>query len=172
VDDVVRLSLYRPERFGAAFIALLREVMRGPSPWTVGERELFGAFVSRLNRCPYCATVHTEIANRRLPGGVTASRLDDWRHAGFDGRIAATFEFLEKVTLVPAEVRAEDADRLRAQGATDDAIVDALHVAFVFNLVNRIANALDFEWGSDADLLAGARILNRLGYRLPTLLLR
>jgi len=25
--------------------------MRGPSAWTVGERELFAAFVSRLNQC-------------------------------------------------------------------------------------------------------------------------
>jgi hypothetical protein len=27
--------------------------MRGPSPWTVGERETFAAFVSRLNRCVF-----------------------------------------------------------------------------------------------------------------------
>jgi len=28
-------------------------VMRGPSPWSVGERELFAAFVSRLNQCVF-----------------------------------------------------------------------------------------------------------------------
>jgi hypothetical protein len=27
--------------------------MRGPSEWTVGERELFAAFTSRLNQCPF-----------------------------------------------------------------------------------------------------------------------
>jgi hypothetical protein len=28
-------------------------VMRGPSEWTVGERELFAAFTSKLNQCPF-----------------------------------------------------------------------------------------------------------------------
>jgi hypothetical protein len=28
-------------------------VMRGPSEWTVGERELFAAYTSYLNRCPF-----------------------------------------------------------------------------------------------------------------------
>jgi hypothetical protein len=27
--------------------------MRGPSEWRVGERELFAAFTSRLNQCPF-----------------------------------------------------------------------------------------------------------------------
>jgi len=27
--------------------------MRGPSMWSVGERELFAAFVSRLNQCVF-----------------------------------------------------------------------------------------------------------------------
>ena len=28
-------------------------VMRGPSEWSIGERELFAAFVSRLNQCDF-----------------------------------------------------------------------------------------------------------------------
>jgi len=28
-------------------------VMRGPSPWSVGERELFAAVTSRLNQCVF-----------------------------------------------------------------------------------------------------------------------
>ena len=31
----------------------VRTVMRGPSDWSVGERELFAAFVSRLNQCHF-----------------------------------------------------------------------------------------------------------------------
>ena len=45
--------LYRPEFFGKPFGDYLDDVMRGPSSWTVGERELFAAFVSKLNQCPW-----------------------------------------------------------------------------------------------------------------------
>jgi len=51
--DVVRVFMYRPEFFGKAFCDLAHVVMRGPSAWGVGERELFGAFTSSLNRCVF-----------------------------------------------------------------------------------------------------------------------
>ena len=31
----------------------LEAALRGPSDWSVGERELFAAFVSRTNQCTY-----------------------------------------------------------------------------------------------------------------------
>ena len=53
VPDVVRTLFYRPEFFGRRYNALLQEVMRGPSEWSVGHRELFAAFVSRENQCVF-----------------------------------------------------------------------------------------------------------------------
>ena len=50
---VVRTLRYRKNFFGGRFSELTQQVMRGPSPWTVGERELFAAFVSRLNQCVF-----------------------------------------------------------------------------------------------------------------------
>jgi hypothetical protein len=50
---VVRTLLYRKGYFGRPFSELTQQVMRGPSPWTVGERETFAAFVSRLNQCVF-----------------------------------------------------------------------------------------------------------------------
>jgi hypothetical protein len=51
--DVVRTMSYRSGFFGGPYTALLQPVMRGPSAWTVGERELLAAYTSHLNRCPY-----------------------------------------------------------------------------------------------------------------------
>ncbi len=51
VPDVIRTLFYRPELFGKHFSRGIQEVMRGPSDWSVGERELFAAFVSRKNCC-------------------------------------------------------------------------------------------------------------------------
>jgi len=50
---VVRTLMYRKEFFGHPFSELTQQVMRGPSPWSVGERETFAAFVSRLNQCVF-----------------------------------------------------------------------------------------------------------------------
>lgn len=50
---VVRTLRYRKEFFGSPFSELTQQVMRGPSPWSVGERETFAAFVSRLNKCVF-----------------------------------------------------------------------------------------------------------------------
>lgn len=48
---VVRTLLYRKEFFGRPFSVLTQRVMRGASDWSVGEREVFAAFVSRMNQC-------------------------------------------------------------------------------------------------------------------------
>jgi hypothetical protein len=53
VSDVARMLMYRPELFGRPFSEALQEVMRGPSEWSVAERELFAAFVSAQNQCPF-----------------------------------------------------------------------------------------------------------------------
>ena len=50
---VVRTLRYRKEFFGHPFSELTERVMRGPSEWTVGVREMFAAFVSRLNHCVF-----------------------------------------------------------------------------------------------------------------------
>ena len=49
--DVVRTLQYRRHLFGRPHSSHTQAVMRGPSEWSVGERELFAAFVSRLNQC-------------------------------------------------------------------------------------------------------------------------
>ncbi len=51
--DVVKTLLYRPELFGKAANALFQRALRGPSDWSVGERELMAAYVSRLNQCVF-----------------------------------------------------------------------------------------------------------------------
>jgi hypothetical protein len=50
---VVKTLLYRPELFGEPFSEALEVVMRGPSEWSTGERELFAGFTSLLRQCPF-----------------------------------------------------------------------------------------------------------------------
>lgn len=51
--DIVRTLFYRPEFFGKPYSQCLQATMRGPSEWSVWERELFAAFTSHLNECAF-----------------------------------------------------------------------------------------------------------------------
>ena len=51
--DVMRVLMYRPDFFGAPINEVFQEAMRGPSEWTVGERELMASFVSKTNECEF-----------------------------------------------------------------------------------------------------------------------
>jgi hypothetical protein len=53
VSDISLALRYRPELFGEPASAYFQEVMKGPSEWTEAELELFAAFVSKLNQCPF-----------------------------------------------------------------------------------------------------------------------
>jgi hypothetical protein len=51
--DVVKTLMYRPEFFGGPMRELFQETMRGRSAWSIGDRELMAAFVSRTNACEF-----------------------------------------------------------------------------------------------------------------------
>ena len=51
--DILRTLFYRPEFLGRPISQWTQAVMRGPSEWSVAERELFAAFTSKLNQCVF-----------------------------------------------------------------------------------------------------------------------
>ena len=51
--DVIRALRFQRHLFGAPMNEVFQTVMRGPSEWTVGERELFAAWVSKKNECEF-----------------------------------------------------------------------------------------------------------------------
>jgi alkylhydroperoxidase family enzyme len=74
--------------------------------------------------------------------------------------------FIEKLTLRPEALAREDADAVRAAGVSDEAMVDAIHVAALFNMITRMADSLGWdvpEWDS---FLARADSMLATGYTL------
>ncbi|MFP5317503.1 MAG: hypothetical protein ACLGI2_04320 [Acidimicrobiia bacterium] len=167
MDGVAKVAMHRPELFGRPFLALVHDVLREPSFWTAAEREYMAAFTSRQNECPFCARVHGETT--RVESGW---RLDPESHAGIRPELAAVLPLLAKLSRTPEDVAPHDVDSVRAAGVPDDAIVDALHVNFVFNLVNRMANTLGWTWDSDDHVRAGAKAIHRFSYELPGFVMR
>ena len=74
--------------------------------------------------------------------------------------------FLEQLTLRPAELTRADADAVRAAGVSDDALVDAIHVAALFNMIVRLADSLGWHVPPDEAFAAGAPRMLDAGYAL------
>jgi uncharacterized peroxidase-related enzyme len=97
---------------------------------------------------------------------VTEAVFRDWRTAPVDEQLRATLGFIEKLTLRPGELTREDADAVRAAGVRDEALVDAIHVAALFNMIVRIADSLGFEVPPYESFQARADSMLSSGYAL------
>jgi len=91
--------------------------------------------------------------------------LDDWRTAPIDEKLRATLGFLEKLTLTPDELGPEDAALARRAGVSESALRDAVYVCALFNLIDRVSDALDFAIPSPEGFRKAAKALLRFGYR-------
>jgi alkylhydroperoxidase family enzyme len=90
--------------------------------------------------------------------------LADWRTAPVDDRVAAALALLETMTLRPDELAVSDVRRLLDAGVSEDGVVDALYVGFLFNTIDRIADALGFDTVSEEQYGKGADRLLQHGY--------
>ena len=167
IDAVAQMALYRPQFFGDPMFTIGSQVLRGPSYWTPAEREYFAVYTSRLNECPFCVRIHTETTRLESSGTIDVNDSGSMRPEA-----AAILPLLDKVTRTPDQVASSDVDVVRAAGVPDEAIIDALHVNLVFNVMNRLANAFDFSWDSEEHVRISARVIHRISYRLPRLLTR
>jgi len=100
-----------------------------------------------------------------LSDALVTAVLDDWRSAPIGEKLRATLGFLERLTLSPGEVTPADVASLRAAGLSDQAIEDAIQVCVLFNLIDRVADALNFEVPSPASFAQSANIVLKRGYR-------
>lgn len=73
--------------------------------------------------------------------------------------------YLEKLTLHPDDVGPEDVALLYTAGFSQQAINEAMYVCFVFNIIDRIADALNFHVPASFEGKS-ARMLLKRGYKI------
>jgi len=135
VPDILKLS---PEA-GAPLMEVHEAIMRGPSPLSPGQRELIAAYVSGLNDCRYCHGVHAETAKAfDLPGAAIDKMFDDLEGAGLDENMVPILRLARKLTEKPSSVGDDDAQAVYDAGWDEKALHDAIMVASLFNLMNRM----------------------------------
>jgi alkylhydroperoxidase family enzyme len=85
-----------------------------------------------------------------------------------DERLRATLGFLEKLTLRPDELSAQDAENVLAAGVREDALIDAIHVAALFAMIVRLADSFDWHVPPEQELVARAEANLGSSYALLT----
>jgi uncharacterized peroxidase-related enzyme len=165
VLDAAKLVFYRPDFYGSRAKEFTHEAMRGPSAWSVADRELMAAYVSKVNKCTFCIGAHTATARQAYQDRpLVAAVLSDLESAPIEDGLRATLRMLGKLTR-EGKVDAEDMRQVLSAGVSRQQVADALAVCAAFNTTNRLADAFGFEMPSPEGFEAGAKYLLKRGYR-------
>jgi len=163
--DAARVAFYHRDFAGPALNVWTQQVMRGPSEWSVGERELMAAMVARFNSSPFCVGAHSAVAIHGLGATVVEASLADYQSAPISDALRAALTFIEKMTGDPQGLGVDDARTATMAGVSRSQLIDAAAVATIFNIITRYANALDFEIPSPSDFAKSAKTLLKRGYK-------
>jgi uncharacterized peroxidase-related enzyme len=165
VPDAAKLVFYRPGFYGSRAKKFTHEAMRGPSAWSVADRELMAAYVSKVNESAFCVGAHTATAGLAYQDGAKVQAvLADLESAPISGGLRATLRMLGKLTR-DGKVRSGDMREVLSAGVSRQQVEDALAVCAAFNTTDRLADAFGFELLSPEGYEAGAKYLLKRGYR-------
>jgi uncharacterized peroxidase-related enzyme len=165
VPDAARLVFYQPGFYGSRAKEFTHQAMRGPSAWSVADRELMAAYVSQANGSAFCIGAHSATARQAYRDAAKVQAvLADVETAPVGDCLRATLRMIGTLTsdgsVTPADMR-----RVLGAGVSRQQVEDALAVCAAFNVTGRLADAFAFELPSPAGFEAGARFLLRRGYR-------
>lgn len=110
--------------------------------------------------------MHGAVASFELGKEVTAAVLADLETAPIAEPLRATLRLLQQMTLAPQSLERAHLQAALAAGVEREALRDAIYVAAAFNVIVRMADAMDFRLPDAAGNAASAKSLLRFGYRL------
>jgi uncharacterized peroxidase-related enzyme len=138
-------------------------LLRGPSPFTEGERELIASHVSGLNQCRYCHGVHSATAELL---GVKRELVDSQIEidgAAVDPKMRPVLRYARKLTQQPNSLIQADADAIFAAGWEEPALYYTVAVTALFNFMNRLVEGMGLELDPSYVKPASERLAKR-GY--------
>jgi uncharacterized peroxidase-related enzyme len=134
---------FRPET-AKPLNELVEVLLHAPNALTPGERELIATYVSYLNDCYFCQTVHGAIAAAHLNDDEQLVKRvkADFQHADISDKLKALLVIAGKVQKGGKLVTSGDVDEARKYGATDIEIHDTVLIAAAFCMYNRYVDGL------------------------------
>ena len=126
---------------------LVQVLLTGPHTLTPAEREMIATYVSSQNDCYYCQSCHGSTAAQHLGGSPAdyefiAEMKRDFESANLTPKMKALLQIAGKVQQGGKEVRSDDVERARKQGATEKEIHDTVLIAAAFCMFNRYVDGL------------------------------
>lgn len=165
VLDAVKVVKYRPDFYGNQMSKVTQGVMRGPSSWSVGDRELMAAVIANANECEWCTQAHSAVAGQAYGDpALVASVLTNLEKAAINEPLRATLLMLRKLCR-EGSVSIDDMRGVLVAGSSRGQIEDALAVSFAFNTMARLADSFGFSLPTPKAFEAGAKYLLSRGYR-------
>lgn len=164
LPDAARLIFYRPDFYGTPAKLFTQKAMRGPSSWSVGDRELMAAYVSQLNECAFCVKAHSAVSSLAYgESNKVEEILVNPNSTLISTQLRAILAVLGKLTREHC-ISAEEVEAAMIAGVSSQQIEEALAVCFAFNVTNRLADSFGFFVPSDDAFEAGAKYLLKRGY--------
>jgi uncharacterized peroxidase-related enzyme len=123
---------------------LYNAILYGREGLPRAERELSTVAVSRINGCPYCASVHSRVYIQlsKQPEIIQSIFEHGVDEAELPLRERALVEYAAKLTRQPTKMSAADLEPLRAAGLSELEILDATHAIAMFAWANRLMQTL------------------------------
>lgn len=149
--------MFRPET-AKPLNFLVQTLLHDPHPTlTAGERELIAAYVSSLNTCKYCSTIHGAISRHQFmnegnDGGVVQQVINDSETANISNKMKALLRIAARVQSGGKNVTEKEIAEAKAEGATDIEVHDTVLIAAAFCMYNRYVDGLA-TWQPDDDAL-------------------
>ncbi len=161
--------MFRPET-GKPLYELAQVLLRGNSTLTEAERELIAAYVSKRNDTMFCMMSHAA-ASRALYGNdknIVDEVLKDMQQANISSKLKSLLNIAGKVQILGKEVKPEDIDVARKEGATDKEIHDTVLIAAAFSMFNRYVDGLaSFTPTDEKEYEAMGKRMAEKGYVQP-----
>jgi AhpD family alkylhydroperoxidase len=139
-----RIALKQKALLGTSLGAWTQSAMRGPSAWSIAERELMAAMAAQWNACAFCTDMLAAAAATHLGRAAVDAALSDYHSAPIPDGLKATLEFLEIMTLRPRKMTEDHVNAVIDSGISMESLIDAIEVGVVLKLISRYASALDF----------------------------
>jgi uncharacterized peroxidase-related enzyme len=163
---IIGLMHFRPET-AKPLNELAEILLRGPSTLSSAEREMIASYVSHQNECHFCHSSHGAAAAHHIDGNLEL--LDDIK-AGFkktdiSPKLRALLNIAKKVQVLGNNVKKEDIDAARKEGATDTEIHDTVLISAAFCMFNRYVDGLGTKAPQEDDAYDDmGKMLAREGY--------